>query len=285
MNKQNTILCGLIMVTSFTGLCVFLSTKHYLYSNVGFIIVVISSLIAVVLLYMRSLPIIEKIVGSTNCQSDSVLKQSFQLANYLSIKGFQPEMFGESLKFKYMNRTILVMEQNGLLSLELHLPFREFYNAMEKTRNAVQHYMQSVAVEDELVCCVTVPVSANMESTFESILETKIRRCVCLYEELALLPFREMCRTTVRMMIQQFLYEAGELNIDVFKKDCPNPFRMELALAYSDYLSAVYAIRFRPENINSEVHPKLDTIVKVLAVYVNQDTPYILSKRIMNVLP
>ena len=60
---------------------------------------------------------------------------------------------------------------------------------------------------------------------------------------------------------------------------------MELALAYSDYLSAVYAIRFRPENINSEVHPKLDTIVKVLAVYVNQDTPYILSKRIMNVLP
>ena len=156
---------------------------------------------------------------------------------------------------------------------------------MEKTRDAVQRYMQSVAVEDELVCSVTVPVSANVASTFESILETKIRRCVCLYEELALLPFKEMCRTTVRMMIQQFLYEAGELNIDVFKKDCPNPFRMELALAFSDYLSAVYAIRFRPENINSEVHPKLDTIVKVLAIYVNQDTPYILSKRIMNVLP
>ena len=46
-----------------------------------------------------------------------------------------------------------------------------------------------------------------------------------------------------------------------------------------------YAIRFRPENFNSEVHSKLDSIVKVLAVYVNQDTPYILSKRIMNVLP
>ena len=121
--------------------------------------------------------------------------------------------------------------------------------------------------------------------TFESILETKIRRCVCLYEELALLPFKEMCRTTVRMMIQQFLYEADELNIDVFKKDCLNPFKTDLALAFSDYLEKVYAIRFRPENFNSEVHSKLDSIVKILAVYVNQDTPYILSKRIMNVLP
>ncbi|MGN0195011.1 MAG: hypothetical protein ACI4AE_00970, partial [Candidatus Cryptobacteroides sp.] len=221
-------------------------------------------------------------IESTDYESESLIKQpSVRLATYLSIKGLQPEVVGDSLKFKYMNRNVLVKERKGFLSIELYLPFRGFYNAMGKTRKAVQHYMQSSAVDDELVCSLTVPVF-NAEKAIDSILETKVKRCVVLYEEIALQPFNAMCRDTVRMMIKQFLIETGQvIDIDVFMKDCPNPFKMDLAVAFSDYLEEVYAIRFLPENINKEGHPKLETVVNFLSVYVNQETPYVLSKRIM----
>ena len=274
-----------ILVTALAGLCVFLTSQRYPYTYVGFIIVVIASLIAVVILFKNNSPITyNDITESPNYNSESLLKPSFHLATYLTIKGFKPEVVGDSLKFKYMNRTVLIKERKGFLSIELHLPFLDFYNAMEKTRKEVRHYMEPSAVDDKLVCSLTVPVS-NIEEAIDSILETKVKRCVMLYEEIALNPFNAMCRNTVRMMIKQFLNEKGKvIDIDVFRKDCSNPFKKDLAIAFSDYLEEVYAIRFRPENFNSEVHSKLDSIVKVLAVYVNQDTPYILSKRIMNVL-
>lgn len=219
----------------------------------------------------------EKLCSGENESNDFIL----QVASYCSLKKLQPEVIGKAVIVKYMNRTVRLLEQNGLLCIELQLPFREFYNAIEKTRKTVQHYMQSSAVDDQLVCSLSVPVS-NIEEAIDSILETKVKRCVMLYEEIALNPFKAMCRNTVRMMIKQFLNETGEvIDIDVFKKDCPNPFKMDLAVAFSNYLEEVYAIRFLPENINSEGHANLDTIVKCLSVYVNQETPYVLSKRIM----
>ena len=273
-----------ILVTALAGFCVFLTSQSYPYAYVGFIIVVIASLIAiaVVILFKNNSPIAENdIAESSDYGSESLLKPSFRLATYLSIKGFNPEVVLDSLKFKYMNRTVLIKERKGFLSIELYLPFLDFYNAMEKTRMAVRHYMEPSEVDDKLVCSLTFPVS-NIEEAIDSILETKVKRCVMLYEEIALNPFNAMCRNTVRMMIKQFLNETGEvIDIDVFKKDCPNPFKKDLAVAFSDYLEEVYAIRFLPENINSEGHANLDTIVKCLSVYVNQETPYVLSKRIM----
>ena len=275
-----------ILVTALAGLCVFLTSQHYPYTYVGFIIVVIASLIAVVIVFKNNSPITDNdITESPDYDSESLLKPPFHLATYLTIKGFKPEVVGDSLKFKYMNRTVLIKERKGFLSIELHLPFLDFYNAMEKTRKAVRHHMEPSAVDDKLVCSLTVLVS-NTEEAIDSILETKVKRCVMLYEEIALNPFNAMCRNTVRMMIKQFLNETGKvIDIDVFRKDCSNPFKKDLAVAFSDYLEEIYAIRFRPENFYSEVHSKLDSIVRVLAVYVNQDTTYILSKRIMNVLP
>ena len=271
-----------ILVTVLAGLCVFLTAQRYPYTYVAFIIVVTASLTAVVILFKNNSPIADNdITESPDYGSESLLKPSFHLATYLTIKGLNPEVVGNSLKFKYMNRTILIKERKGFLSIELYLPFLDFYNAMEKTRKAVRHYMEPSAVDDKLVCSLTVPVS-NIEEAIDSILETKVKRCVMLYEEIALNPFNAMCRNTVRMMIKQFLNETGEvIDIDVFKKDCPNPFKKELAVAFSDYLKEVFAIRFLPENINSEGHANLDTIVKCLSVYVNQETPYVLSKRIM----
>lgn len=271
-----------ILVTAMAGLCVFLTSQRYPYSYVAFIIVVIASLIAVVILFKNNSPIADNdITESPDYGSKSLLKPSFHLATYLTIKGFNPEVIGDSLKFKYMNRTVLIKERKGFLSIELHLPFLDFYNAMEKTRKAVRHYMEPSAVDNELVCNLTVPVY-NIEEAIDSILETKVKRCVMLYEEIALNPFNAMCRNTVRMMIKQFLNETGEvIDIDVFRKDCPNPFKKDLAVAFSNYLEEVYAIRFLPENINAEGHANLDTIVKCLSVYVNYETPYVLSSRIM----
>lgn len=270
-----------ILVTALAGLCVYLSSKSYPYTYVGFIIVVIASLISVIILFKNNSPIAKDITESPDYESESLLKPSFHLATYLSAKGLKPKVVGDSLKLKYMNRTVLIKERKAFLSIELHLPFRDFYNAMENTRKAVLHYMESSAVSDELVCSLTVPVS-NIEEAIDSIFETKVKRCVLLYEEIALNPFNAMCRDTVRMMIKQFLNETGDvIDIDIFRKDCPNPFKKDLAVAFSDYLKEVFAIRFLPENINSEGHANLDTIVKCLSVYVNQETPYVLSKRIM----
>ena len=265
-----------ILVMALDALCLYFAAKCYPYTYMGFIIVVIASLIAIVILFKKN-----DITESPDYESESLLKPSYRLATYLSIKGFQPEVVDESLKFKYMNRSVLIKEFKGFLSFELHLPFRDFYNEMAKTRKAVRHYMEPSVVDDELVCSLTAPVS-NIEEAIDSILETKVKRCVLLYEEIALNPFNAMCRDTVRMMIKQFLNETGDvIDIDVFRKDCPNPFKKELAVAFSDYLKEVFAIRFLPENINSEGHANLDTIVKCLSVYVNQETPYVLSKRIM----
>lgn len=219
--------------------------------------------------------------SASTSDEDAVLR----IVSALEELGMRPSSsYNGQVHFRFMNRSAVARVSEGLLMIEVELPFAD--DMMPSMKEAVDRINSLTLVRASLgdggcaVCAVCVPIPMDMELGILQIMSSKFRPAVTLYESEVLVPSNERARTNALMLVKAYLSDCQEWtsSVDDIGFDSPNPFREDPSLAegFASFLEG-FGIQVLYQNLMTK--PTVKGLARFLSVFGNpMDIPYLLAR-------